>query len=303
MEDKFIVLEKYRKRALFLLIVDISVSFMFAFFILSLLKELNEASFVVSMFLGVFLAFVLYHATGCGKAQKKFKELFKKLFVEEPFSRAFGQVTYKYDQGIEKERLDETDMILLGNRYYTNDYVQGYYKNVRFERADIKIQQHTSSGKHSHTVTYFNGRYLIFEFNKEFHCDLQIIGNGFDNPQKNNSIFTNKEERRHKIELEDINFNEMFQVLGQDDHEAFYIITPHFMEVLKGLYHSMDGELMLCFVDNQLHVAINTERDAMESSIFFPVEQGEVGSDVQNEINAIINIIDSLCLDRDIYKI
>lgn len=302
MEDKLIMLEKYRRKALCLLIVVISASFIFAFFILALLKDLNEASLLVSMFLGACLGFVLYHATGCGRAQEKYKEYFKKLFVEEPFCRAFGQVTYKYDQGIEKERLDETDMICLGNRYYTNDYVQGYYKNVRFERADIKIQQHTSTGKHSYTVTYFNGRYLIFEFNKEFHCDLQIIGRGFDNSQKNNSIFTGKEDRRHKIELEDIYFNEMFQVLGQDDHEAFYIITPHFMEVLKGLYESMDGELMLCFINNQLHVAINTQRDAMESSIFFKVEPDAVGSDVQNEVNAIINIIDSLCLDRDIYK-
>ena len=37
----------------------------------------------------------------------------------------------------------------LGNRYYSNDYLQGSYKGVRFERADIKIQNRVYTGKHS----------------------------------------------------------------------------------------------------------------------------------------------------------
>lgn len=303
MEDKLIQLEKYRKKAFYLFVIIIFVSAVTVFLMFALLKSYNQVGFMFSLASGVGLGALLYRITGYSRYLREFKEYFKKIFVEKPFRIAFEQVNYRYDKGIEQERLDGTDLILLGNRYYSNDYVQGIYKNVRFERADIKIQHHVNTGKHSHTITYFNGRWLIFEFNKNFRFDLQIIGNGFGYSQKNKSIFTDQNDRRHKIEMEDIEFNECFQVLGQDDHEAFYILTPHFMAVLKSLYSSTDGALMLGFVDNRLHVAINTEKDAMEASIFSSVEPAAVGSDVEHEIYAIKNIIDSLDLDRDIYKI
>lgn len=143
---------------------------------------------------------------------------------------------------------------------------------------------------------------MIFEFNKDFTFDLQVIGKGFNYSRNNKTFFTSSEDRRQKIELEDIYFNELFTVYAQDDHEAYYILTPAFMEVLKNMFDNMDGAIMLGFVRNQLHVAINTKRDSMEPSIFSRIETYEATQDVQREINAIINIIDGLDLDRDIYK-
>jgi hypothetical protein len=302
MQDRIQILEKYRKKALHALLFAIAVSVFIVIVLSAVMKDLQPAGFFLSLLLGTGSGLLLYYMAGCHRYLKEFKAYFKAVFVEEPFRSAFGQVVYKYGQGFDKERIDATDMILIGNRYYSNDYVQGFYKNVRFERADVKIQNHVSTGKTSYTVTYFNGRWLIFDFNKEFHFDLQIIGNGFEYAQKNKSIFTGAQDRRHKIELEDIIFNENFQVLGQDYHEAYYILTPHFMGVLKELYDTVDGALMLGFTDNRLHVAVNTKKDAMESSVFGSIEPDEAESDVQNEINTIMNLIDSLDLDRDIYK-
>jgi hypothetical protein len=68
------------------------------------------------------------------------------------------------------------------------------------------------------------------------------------------------------------------------------------------MYDSMDGAFMLGFVRTQLHVALNTRRDSMEPSIISRIETYEVRPDVRREIDAIINIIDGLDLDRDIYK-
>lgn len=301
MESRIEALEEQRKELARLNIIIIAISIITSLTLFKVLGFSGAVLFFVIL-IGVILFFILSAITGHSKKFNAYKTNFKAIFVEEPFRTVFHEVIYDKDQGFQKERIKATGMMMLGNRYDTNDYVMGHYKDVKFERADIKIQQHTNTGKHSHTTTYFHGRWMIFEFNKNFHFDLQIIKNGFYYSQKNQSFFIDSEERRHKLELEDVNFNEQFSVYAQDDHEAYYILTPAFMAVLNNLYHSLDGSFMLGFVQNQLHVAINTKRDAMEPPIMSSIDLSSIKQDVQREIDAIINIIDGLDLDRDIYK-
>ncbi len=302
MDKKINNLENLRKKIDRRLTIIIGISAIVTIFFLNLLKGLSGPWFIIIIIIGIGIGYLLSYITGCYRMIDEFRDKFKTVFVEEPFREAFTKVNYDKDQGLSQDIIDATDMMTLGNRYYTNDYVKGYYKNVKFERADIKIQQHTRSGKSSHTTTYFNGRWIIFDFNKNFHFGLQIISNYFYYSQKNKSFITSKEERRHKLKLEDVNFNERFTVYAQDDHEAYYILTPTFMEVLKNMYHSMGSPFMLGFVQNQLHVAFNTDRDSMEPSIFSSIEEHKVKQDVQREIDAIIKIIDGLDLDNDIFK-
>lgn len=302
MNEKIASLENLRKKASKLTTIIIVVSATITILLLTLFRGISGLGFFISILVGIGSGFLLSIITGCNKLADEYKDKFKTIFVEEPFRAAFTDVIYDPKQGFPQDMIKATDMMMLGNRYYTNDYVMGHYKDVKFERADVKIQQHTSNGKTSHTTTYFNGRWMIFEFNKDFHFDLQIIRNGFYYSQKNKSFFTSREERRHKLELEDMNFNEQFTVYAQDDHEAYYILTPAFMEVLKNMNHVIDGSFMFGFNRNELHVAINTKRDAMEPSIFSSIEVSKVTQDVQREIDTIINIIDGLDLDRDIYN-
>ena len=303
MESRIAALEEQRKELARLTLIIITISIITPLILLVKIGGIFGPAIIFAILIGFALFFILSAITGHSKRFDEYKTNFKSIFVEEPFRAVFHEVIYDKDQGFPKELIKETGMMMLGNRYFTNDYVMGHYKEVKFERADVKIQQHTSTGKQSHTTTYFNGRWMIFEFNKNFHFDLQIISNGFYYSQKNQSIFTDSNERRHKLELEDVNFNEQFSVFAQDDHEAYYILTPAFMEVIKDLSHSLDAPFMLGFAGNQLHVAINTKRDAMEPSILTGIDLHDIKQDVQREIDAIINIIDGLDLDRDLYKI
>lgn len=288
------------KHKLIILSVSVLIS-LTAVYIITIRTYMIQVAFVLLAFMGVGLYFLLGYITGYFKKAKDFKASYKKIFVEGPFQEAFGKVYCDFNKGISKDTIAGTNLMRMGNRYYTNDYIRGSYKNVGFERADIKIQQHTSNGKQSYTVTYFNGRWLILDFNKSFRYDLQIIGKGFYYTQKKNSFFTSERNRRHKVEMEDINFNQLFDVYAQDEHEAFYILTPKFMATLKNMYNSMDGALMLGFIDNKLHVAINTKKDAMEPSLFRSVRNPDL-SEVKREINTITHIIDGLNLDRELYK-
>lgn len=304
MNDSIQLLEQLRHKALRLLILVVAISIVITLFLFILIsRDISTSSmFFFPILVGVGSGYLLGHLTGFFKANDKFKQLFKQELVEVPFRQAFTQVVYDGSTGIDEEVIKATGIMRTGNRYSSNDYVQGYYKEIRFERADVTIQNHVSTGKSSYTETYLRGRWLIFEFNKDFHFDLQIISNEFTHSQKNSSIFTNEEERRHRIELEDMEFNEMFRVLCQDDHEAYYLLTPQFMSLLKDLYHRMDGSFMLGFIDNRLHVAIHTGQDAMEPKIFDDIDLRAVQQEVQKEIRLITDLIDHLALDRELFK-
>lgn len=297
-------LEKLREETVRHMLIILSVSVLITLTIVYLVSSrqyILSSGFLIMALIGIATFAGLGFITGYFKKVQYFKDQYKKIFVEKPFREAFGQVSCDFKNGISRETIKQTGLIRMGNRYKTNDNIKGTYKNVGFERADIKIQQHTSTGKSSYTVTYFNGRWLILDFNKTFHFDLQIIGKGFYYTQKKGSIFSIERNRRHKVEMEDIAFNKLFDVYAQDDHEAFFILTPQFISTLKEMYASMDGALMLGFIDNKLHVAINTKRDAMEASIFRSVKDPDL-AEVRREINTIIYIIDSLNLDRSLYK-
>lgn len=304
MNEQITNLEELRRKAVKLMYIILSVSILIALtvaYLVSVRSHIIQLGFFILALVGGGSFVILGYATGYFQKSKEFKAGYKKIFVEGPFQEVFGKVYCDFKNGISRDIIDETDLMKMGNRYYTNDYIKGSYRNVGFERADIKIQNHTSNGKNSHTVTYFNGRWLILEFNKNFHFDLQIVGKGFYYTEKKNSFFTSEKHRRHKVEMEDIRFNEHFNVYAQDEHEAFYILTPQFMAALKEMYDSMDGNLMLGFIDYKLHVAINTSKDAMEPSIFRSVKDPDIG-EVRREIDTIINIIDGLNLDRELYK-
>lgn len=304
MNERISNLEDLRKRTVKHLLIILSISIPLALtaaYFVSIRTYIFQLILFSLALVGGGSFVLLGYVTGYFKMIKEFKASYKSLFIEGPFREVFGEIYCDFDKGIERDVISNTDLMRMGNRYYTNDYIKGSYNGVEFERADVDIKNHTSNGKRSHTVTYFNGRWLILEFNKSFHFDLQIIGKGFNYTQKNNSFFTSESNRRRKIEMEDIRFNDSFSVYAQDEHEAFYILTPQFMATLKDMYKTMDGDIMLGFVDNKLHVAIHTEKDAMEPSLYKSVIAPDLG-EVQKEIDTIINIIEGLKLDRNLYK-
>lgn len=68
---------------------------------------------------------------------------------------------------------------------------------------------------------------MIFDFNKNFKSNVQVISNDFIKRSLPH-IKNNK-----KVKLEDIEFYKMFKIYSEIEHDAFYILTPHFMEKIK----------------------------------------------------------------------
>lgn len=246
---------------------------------------------------------ILFFLFAINSKQKEYKNAYKTLLVAGPFQAAFDQCRYEPNNGLKESDIRATALIDMGDDFSSEDYVTGYYKDVHFERADVHITEtHRDSKGNSHTVTLFRGRWMIFEFNKNFRSDVQLVQSGFGYSNTRSSIFTSKENRRHRVQFEDEAFNKAFRCFAQDEHEAFYVLTPHLLQSIQQISTLMDGKLMLGFIANRLHVAVATGKDSLEPSIFRAVNYANDTVEINNEINAITTFVNQLKLDQSIYS-
>ena len=102
--------------------------------------------------------------------------------------------------------------------------------------------------------------------------------------------------------MEDIEFNKDFSVFTDLEHDAFYILTPHFMEKIKNIYKKLDCGLMFCFIDSKLHIAIDNYKDAFEYDVFKKINEEEIKADIMKDIELITNFVDELNLDNNLFK-
>lgn len=236
------------------------------------------------------------------KKRKAYVNSFKYDIVEDILKNIFSNLYFNPSSGISQSTIKNTGMMQMGNRYSSDDHIRGKYKDIGFEQSDVCIQHVTRDSKgHTYTTTYFRGRWMIFEFNKNFAADLQVRESGFHYSKSNSGWFTPKESRMEKLDLEDAQFNKDFDVYAENEHEAYYILTPHIMESIKTLRDRTDGKLILCFVASKLHVGVNSNDNAFEPPIFRRLDASIISS-INEEINVITRFVDELKLDRNLYK-
>lgn len=137
---------------------------------------------------------------------------------------------------------------------------------------------------------------MIFDFNKNFKSNVQVISNDFIKRSLPH-IKNNK-----KVKLEDIEFNKMFKIYSEIEHDAFYILTPHFMEKIKKLYKELDAPIKLTFMENKLHVAVNNGEDSFEYNVLNPINEEEIEQDIIKNIKLITDFVNELNLDNDLFK-
>ena len=285
------------------LIISIFVSIML---LIMLILFLLDIDFMVITVLAVIviislIIFVIVKAFLHGDDIQIFDKNFKNIFVKKALEDNFENITYNPDKGFDEEFIDEIGMLDTADSYHSNDLITGEYKGIKFECSDIHIQEeHKSTDSDGNTtttwVTIFEGKLMIFEFNKKFKADLQVSSASFsaeDLPWG---------KKFSRVEMEDVEFNKNFSVYAESEHEAFYILTPHFMEKLKEIEEKINAAIMFCFVDNKLHIALDNNKDSFECNVFKPINEKEIEEEIIKDIKEITNFVEALNLDNDLFK-
>ena len=101
-----------------------------------------------------------------------------------------------------------------------------------------------------------------------------------------------------KLETESIEFNELFGVYTTNEHDAFYLLTPHFMEKIIELERKFEGRLTVGFINSQIHVLIYNNENALEPPVMNPITEGDARS-IEYQANVIKEICEILNLKKE----
>ena len=230
------------------------------------------------------------------KERLQYKKAYKGYFVGQSLSKTFANTKYDHGTGLDKQVLVDTAMIDTGDRYSSNDLTIGKYKDVDFAQADVHIEEeYKDSDGHTQYRTIFKGRYMVFEFPKKFNSRMMLSHS--HGPTDGINPKTGKAMKR--IETESVEFNKCYLTYAEDGMEAFYILTPDFMERAQELGRSHDDKVSFYFVDNKMIIGINDGNDIFEPpNPKEPIDEKAEIAKVNKEINLVLNIIDNLKLDR-----
>ena len=146
------------------------------------------------------------------------------------------------------------------------------------------------SGKHTHVVTRFQGLYLKVNLMKEFTGwtvvrEKEFLDNGNPRP------FWSEMPEIEKVSVESEEFNQKFSIYTSNGEEAFYLLTPHFMEKLFEIERRYEGRCLFGFVCGQLHIAIDSRKDHFVLNLFEKVNEYRI-AEHQAEIDTIKGIIE-----------
>ncbi len=241
--------------------------------------------FALSTIIGLlFIAFF-------GKKIKDLSNVFKQEYVTRELKNIFPDSNYYYNEGFTQHEVVASKLLKKQDRYSSEDLITGEFDGVGFKCSDVHQQDVRSSGKHTTVVTIFRGRVYEFDFFKNFKYNLLLL------QPYNYRPF----ESYKKIKLESNLFNSEFKVYAKDEHEAFYILTPHFMERLLVLDRKYRDKISFSFNNNNLFIAVDNRIDTFDIKAFTPVSKDLIDSYVE-EFKDMKEFITLLTLNSKLFK-
>lgn len=237
------------------------------------------------------------------KAYWNYRHAYKGYFVEQNLKTVFTDLYYSHEMGISSTSLNLTGMINMGDRFSSNDFTKGKYKNVTFCQADVHIEtEYTDSDGDTHYTTIFRGRFMIFEFPKQFKFRLGLAGKRFSAFRKPGVNRANG-RKMEKISTESNEFNDSFRIYAEDGFEAYYILDPAFMVKLLDINTHYKGKTIFCFNDNALIIGINDGKDSFEPPRpYKAIDEAAENAKVSTDIKMITDLVDQLSLSRKCFK-
>lgn len=233
---------------------------------------------------------------GIGSAEfGKLSNQFKVDILKDIIEGFVDDGVFEPSQGLSMNTVYATEFCKRADRSHTEDYFAGSIEGVRFESSDVKLEekhvQHTKNGTRVTYEAYFFGRIFAFEFNKNFDGYLQVL-------ERHRPV---SRRRYSKIKLESVQFNKKFNTYTTNDHSAFYVLTPHFMEALMKFEEKNKGNIYFSFIDNLLYIGINNFRDTFELKMFRELNM-DTFKEFEYELTVVKDVIHELKLNRNIYK-
>ena len=219
---------------------------------------------------------------------ERYKVIYKDLFAKGPLDKNFDDVFYAWRAGFDLETVNNFQICKKGNLIESEDYVKAVYNGISFEMADVILKDKYKSSKSGENICFY-GRIIVFDFPGKQVSSTRVFSKTFRRMPADDII------RHNKVEMESSRFNNTFGVYAEDAHDAFYLLTPDFMEQLERLQKKYE-DVGISFNGNKAVVAFREVNDSFDKNdwiakeVVYPEEIAKVQSDI-DDIKIIIDMV------------
>ncbi len=256
-EERLVQYKVYKKRQ------AIAVPVIVVIIVLSIFLMVGLGS--GSMDLG-WVVFVICGAIWMGWVRaplRKYKTEVKSKFMPVVCS-FFGDLTYSVKGFVDRPWWLSLDIIPRYNKIETEDFIDGMYKKFKIHMNEMILKRTTGYGKRRRTVTVFKGLVIVIGFPKSFKGKTVL--------KRDKGRFANWIDAisdLERIELEDPEFESIFEVYSSDQVEARFLLTTAFMERLLSLAGLRTGgkakpSVQCEFYKSELVIMIPSTKDLFE---------------------------------------
>lgn len=184
--------------------------------------------------------------------KSKLSVQFKNEFIIQLVKDIYPNSIYNPKTGINLQEILKAGFFKAPDRYELEDYLSSSYDDIPFEMCDFNFKERhvTTDSKGNRRVTYqtyAKGRFLIFDFKREFNQVVKVVENTYLGLNKHGL---------EKVETESVDFNKKFKVYASDGITAFYILTPQIQLKILELESKFRGSLFVGYMNGKLYVSI-----------------------------------------------
>lgn len=238
---------------------------------------------------------VIFFAPESKGAMNALRTEYKDTFLPGILNECFDNAKFEYWVGLTEMEIMQTSLYKLGNRLESEDLLSGEYKGVSFRQADVHIWNRVETEKKNYDVEYFDGRIIIFDTKADYSSSVRVISKQRIADKGDYRLGFDED---HRVEMESMQFNELFKVYARTGHDAFYILTPEVMERMMKIWEKYGKneqnqyrDMSFHFRDNKFYFAIESGNRAFEPGKF-PINYPDEKAKLEKDIQIIMDLID-----------
>lgn len=258
------------------------------FIISGILYYNNNSSYEFETYIGITFPLGSLFIIGSYASVKLYKIKAKELILQKLLSY-IGDFKISANK-INRSYVESLKLFDYFNRYSCDDSITGSYGLLNLDISELHLEKVVRTRKHTHTVTIFQGILVCFKSLKKYSGYTVVKNNGI-------SLFAGKE----KVNLEDPEFEQYYDVYSSDQVEARYLLTSSFMNRMVQLAKkNRAGNITISFEHGNVNLAIESSKDWFEIPILKPATRIENYRAIVFELINILKIIDSLKMEQNI---
>jgi len=298
-------LEEDRKqlaqKLIFVALAIAAVAIVLTFLLLSYSDSTSDMDFAPIFFGGVLFVWAKKSMS------KDYAHEFKDNIIHPLIKQIDDSLSYSKTLCVSQRYFQASQIFTKGiDRYSGNDLVKGVLNDVRLRFSDVHAEYESKDSKgRSSWHTIFQGLFLIADFNKDFKGKTIIL------PDKAEKSFgkvigswlqSKNMSRDDLIKMDNPEFEKSFVVYGTDQVEARYILTHSMMERLIQYHKRVKVPLHISFVNNQIFLALEYNKDLFEPTVFSSLLKYELIKEYISTLQLAIGIIEELKLNQKLWS-